>query len=207
MRRTLTCGIVSTLIPLLASGQSRCPVQDRTGLDGELAAAAMRVRVGSSTLGSHAGAVGTVGFRFPLLWWPTRACWIRIMPHLAYGITGIRGIDNQPEEFGFSHLDKGLILSIRPWQAVRPYILWRTGTRTMERVEDGQIWNYSGGGHTIGGGVHFPLTRHSSGIDVGVASLQGRFKDAEMLKEHKAVDAEYRVRMIFVGWTAALRKP
>jgi hypothetical protein len=129
------------------------------------------------------------------------------MPHLAYGITGIRGIENRPNEFGFSHLDKGAILSARPWQTVRPYVLWRTGTRTLEQVDDGQIWNYSGTGNTIGAGVHFPLTRHSSGIDVGIASLKGRFNDAERLKEHKDVNARYRVRMIFVGWTTALRKP
>lgn len=188
-----------------ATAEKEPPVE-RSGLVGSVTTGVMRVSVQSDPETRWFNFELRAGLRVNPLWWAGIQR-LQITPHMAFAVTDIRGLDSTRNRNAFAEVDPGLQLSFRAASYLRPYVFVRSGTRTAERVDTafGGIRNYSGHGTTTGFGVEIPLRHVGSGVDAGVSFLNGRFTSAERLKTILPADVPYRVQMLYVGWSGALR--
>lgn len=135
-------------------------------------------------------------------------CWagwrrLRVRPHIAYLATSFGGIDTSAtEDVSFSHIDRGIDASYRATRHLRFVVNYRTGKRTVERMETGQLTNYAGGGHGVGVTLEIPITPElGRGFEIGYNSLSGRFDSRERLGKSVTTALDYRTRVWFIGWS------
>jgi hypothetical protein len=191
--------------PQLGAQLDPAPHSERYGIIGSVGFGQIRLSLNSAPYQSKGIVSSRVGFRINPFWFKDSWRGFGLTPHLAFAPTDFRGMNAQRDSYAFADLALGLEASYRARRHLRPYVFYRWASPTAEHVDAGQIWNYSGHGRGVGGGIEFPILIGGSGFDVGFRAGSGRFKDAERLKAHRAIDVPYRAGIWHVGWSGSLR--
>ena len=161
------------------------------------------VRLADSALAADNALRLEAGYRMRL---PLPRSWpmLALTPHVSLAITDVRGISLGSPKVAFSHVDLGTQLTARIG-AVRPYVSWRVGKRTIERTERGVPINYWGTGQAMVSGVEIPLTRSGRGIDLAMTRLSGRLTTRQLVKAEDPASLGISGWLFTVGWSGRFR--
>ena len=137
---------------------------------------------------------------------------VSVTPLFGIQVTSIAGVNEGSDDVAFASITPGVQLAARIG-AVRPFLTWRDGKRTMERFDrvDGAdtlvATNYIGEGHSLAVGVEVPLarTRWGQGLTLSVARLRGRFTSIERAGEDSPTRLPFNATIVNVGWSGRFR--
>jgi hypothetical protein len=213
----LTLRFASVLaLAVVSVGAAQAPAQALPRATGAMGA----VEAGWSSLsvsGSKAAPLTLWGLRFGLRAPVGPPCAeFRVGPEFALRSTGLGGkdLDHRSDEYGFATLSLGAYASVRIAGSIRMFVIPRYDLARAEHFDradsaglplassgTGRVWNYSGRGTSIVGGVEIPFTKAGRGLVVSVASSHGHFTSAELLKETQPLPRlRYRNEAFSVGW-------
>lgn len=127
---------------------------------------------------------------------------VRFGPEVSFAITDVGGLDTtSADSYAFSQLGAGAQVSVRILHRLRVYGSGRIGKYTTELIDvDDRLWNYSGTGSSIGGGVEVPITPVGRGLDLGLTYARGRFTRGERLRNDRDTDVRFRAWAFHAGW-------
>jgi hypothetical protein len=120
-------------------------------------------------------------------------------------MTRFAGIRLGSNEVAFSRVELGVQGAARVGP-LRPYVLWRRGKGTMERMIGDEVANFYGPGDGWGAGVEIPLTKRcANAVDVAWHRSVGTFDEVETRSGLLEPSASYRSTFITVGWSGRFR--
>jgi hypothetical protein len=173
------------------------------GLAGSVAVARTSYSISDTAAPVHGALRLELGYRLRL---PGKVGKIvTVTPLFSLGVTHIAGISIGSRQVALAQIDKGIQLTARS-RLARPYVVLRSGTRTMERMEDGYPINYTGSGKGFGGGVEIPMSRTGRGFDISATHVRGTFTERQRLKyDLRTVSLPYSGWVLAFGWSGKFR--
>jgi hypothetical protein len=157
--------------------------------------------VNDSTFSTRLAGGLTVGYRFGLPW----ARPIKLTPHAALTMTRFAGIKFGSNQVAFSRVEFGVQGAVRT-KLIRPYVLWRRGRGTMERMLGDEAANSYGPGRGWGAGIEVPLPNNCpNAIDVAWHRSTGTFDTIETRGGLTQPPMRYRSTFTTIGWSGRFR--
>lgn len=189
------------VVALCASGAARGQAAEYQGLNGSITLGATQWSVDDSTFSTRFAAGLTAGYRVRLPWERR----ITLTPHVALTMTRFAGIKLRTNEVGFSRVELG-VQGAAELGPVRPYVLWRFGRGTMERMVGDEAANFYGRGSGWGAGIEVPLPNVcANAIDFAWHYSAGSFDTVETRGGLVRPPMPYRATFVTIGWSGRFR--